>query len=110
MINEAFHLERPLRWGMVGGGQGSQIGSIHRQAAGRDRRIQFDSAARDIAPKPGQAVGTAIGLDSNRCYPDYQAMLPLKRTGRTVSKWCPSPRRMLHISLFAKQPSNTTCM
>ncbi|MCD8499468.1 MAG: Gfo/Idh/MocA family oxidoreductase [Clostridiales bacterium] len=67
-------MERPLRWGMVGGGQGSQIGSIHRQAAGRDRLFQFVAAALDIDPKRGQAFGTAIGLDSSRCYPDYQAM------------------------------------
>jgi len=74
MINEAFHLDRPLRWGMVGGGQGSQIGSIHRQAATRDRLFQFVAAALDIDPQRGQAFGTAIGLDPNRCYPDYQTM------------------------------------
>ena len=53
MINEAFHLERPLRWGMVGGGKGSQIGSIHRQAATRDRLFQFVAAALDIDPQRG---------------------------------------------------------
>ena len=31
MFNEEFHLEQPIRWGMVGGGRGSQIGYIHRQ-------------------------------------------------------------------------------
>ena len=29
-------LRSPLRWGMVGGGQGSQIGYSHRDAAARD--------------------------------------------------------------------------
>ena len=28
MFNEEFHLEQPIRWGMVGGGRGSQIGYI----------------------------------------------------------------------------------
>ena len=27
MFNEEFHLEQPIRWGMVGGGRGSQIGA-----------------------------------------------------------------------------------
>ena len=31
MFNEEFHLEQPIRWGMVGGGRGSQIGYIRSQ-------------------------------------------------------------------------------
>ncbi|WP_410260859.1 hypothetical protein [Klebsiella pneumoniae] len=36
MINGLKPLDRTLRWGMVGGGDGSQIGYIHRSAALRD--------------------------------------------------------------------------
>lgn len=36
MIQEEFHFDKPIRWGMAGGGRGSQIGYIHRCAATRD--------------------------------------------------------------------------
>ena len=33
MFNEERHFEQPIRWAMVGGGRGSQIGYSHRNAA-----------------------------------------------------------------------------
>ncbi len=36
MFNEELKFKRPLRWGMIGGGRGSQIGYIHRSSALRD--------------------------------------------------------------------------
>ncbi|MDD2533552.1 MAG: Gfo/Idh/MocA family oxidoreductase [Eubacteriales bacterium] len=74
MINEGFHLDKPLRWGMVGGGQGSQIGYIHRNSAARDRLFQLVAAALDINPERGLAFGLDLGLDPTRCYPDYQTL------------------------------------
>ena len=34
-------VENPIRWGMVGGGRGSQIGYIHRSAALRDFNFEL---------------------------------------------------------------------
>ena len=43
MINGERQTKAAIRWGMVGGGKGSQIGYIHRAAATRDR--YFDMVA-----------------------------------------------------------------
>jgi len=74
MFNEEFHLDQPIRWGMVGGGRGSQIGYIHRCAATRDRLFDFAAGAFDINPARGEEFGVNIGIDKDRCYPDYKTM------------------------------------
>ena len=67
-------LQNPLRWGMVGGGQGSQIGYSHRDAAARDGLMQLCAGAFDIDAARGRALGISLGLDPERCYADYQTM------------------------------------
>ena len=47
----------PIRWGMIGGGQGSQIGYIHRSAALRDSSFRLLAGAFDINPERGRAFG-----------------------------------------------------
>lgn len=64
----------PIRWGMVGGGKGSQIGYIHRSAAMRDGYFDLRAGAFDIDPDRGAAFGEELGLDPARCYADYRAM------------------------------------
>ena len=51
MFNEEFRLAKPLRWAMIGGGRGSQIGYIHRAAAARDGLFQLVAGAFDINPE-----------------------------------------------------------
>jgi len=67
-------LQSPLRWGMVGGGQGSQIGYSHRDAAARDGLMQLCAGAFDIDAARGRAFGISLGLAAERCYADYLAM------------------------------------
>ena len=74
MINGERKYERPIRWAMVGGGRGSNIGYIHRSAALRDRRFELVAGAFDIDPERGKDFGIQLGLDPDRCYPDYQAL------------------------------------
>ncbi|NCA98332.1 MAG: Gfo/Idh/MocA family oxidoreductase [Clostridia bacterium] len=74
MINGERTYERPIRWAMVGGGRGSNIGYIHRSAALRDRRFELVAGAFDIDPERGQNFGIQLGLDPDRCYPDYQSL------------------------------------
>lgn len=69
---EASLLERPLRWGMVGGGQGSQIGYSHRDAARRDGLFTLVAGAFDIQAARGRSFGQSLGLASERCYADYR--------------------------------------
>lgn len=75
MFNEELRFERPLRWGMIGGGRGSQIGYIHRSAALRDGLFSLVAGAFDINPERCEDFGTHIGLDKNRCYADYRVMI-----------------------------------
>ena len=74
MINGERIIPAPIRWAMVGGGQGSQIGYIHRSAALRDGVFQLVAGAFDIDAARGKDFGTEIGVDPERCYPDYQTM------------------------------------
>lgn len=73
-FTEAQLLERPLRWGMVGGGQDSQIGYSHRDAARRDGLFSLEAGAFDIQAERGRAFGQSLGLAPERCYADYSAM------------------------------------
>lgn len=75
MFNEEQRFEQPIRWGMIGGGRGSQIGSIHRASALRDGLFQLLGGAFDINPERGKKFGTNLGLDPNRCYADYKEMI-----------------------------------
>jgi len=74
MFNEEFRLNQPLKWGMVGGGRGSQIGYIHRSAAARDRLFTLKAGAFDINYERCIEFGKNIGVDESRCYPDYRVM------------------------------------
>ena len=74
MINGDRQTKAAIRWGMVGGGKGSQIGYIHRSAAERDRYFQMTGGAFDLDAARGRAFGVELGLDPDRCYADYKAM------------------------------------
>lgn len=75
MITGTRVTKAPIRWGMVGGGRGSQIGYVHRSAALRDGTFDLLAGAFDIDPDRGRAFGADLGLDPGRCYPDYRAMI-----------------------------------
>ena len=64
----------PIRWAMVGGGRGSQIGYVHRSAALRDRTFDLVAGAFDLDPERGRAFGVELGVDPGRCYPDYRTL------------------------------------
>lgn len=74
MINGERITAQPIRWAMVGGGQGSQIGYIHRSAALRDGVFQLVAGAFDIDPARGREFGAQLGLSPERCYPDYATL------------------------------------
>lgn len=78
MITGKKCTENPIRWGMVGGGLGSQIGYIHRSAALRDNTFVMKAAALDINPERGKRFGVELGLDPDRCYPDYRTMFEME--------------------------------
>ena len=54
-----------LNWGLIGGGEGSQIGLAHRIGAGLDGKFQLTAGALDIDPDERQPVDDAL-LDALR--------------------------------------------
>jgi predicted dehydrogenase len=74
MISGEKCIANSIRWAMVGGGRGSQIGYIHRSAALRDSTFVLAAGAFDLDPERGRAFGVGLGVAPERCYPDYQAM------------------------------------
>lgn len=74
MIYGEKKVENPIRWAMVGGGKGSQIGYIHRSSALRDFSFELVAGAFDIDPARGKEFGKNLHVAEDRCYPDYQTM------------------------------------
>lgn len=75
MIYGEKNIDRPIRWGMIGGGYGSQIGYIHRSAALRDFNFDLVAGAFDINPERGRAFGEKLHVSPDRCYPDYKTLI-----------------------------------
>ena len=63
-----------LKWGMIGGGDGSQIGPAHRLGAGLDGLFEFTAGALDHRPEEGILYGQSLGLE-DRAYGSWQDML-----------------------------------
>ncbi len=66
--------ERPIRLGMVGGGNDAFIGAVHRIAARIDGQFDLVAGALSSTPEKAQASGQALGLSPDRTYDDFKAM------------------------------------
>jgi predicted dehydrogenase len=64
-----------LRMAMIGGGEGSFIGPVHRMAARLDGMIDLVSGAFSSDPLISAITGSNIGLDSSRVYGDWKEMI-----------------------------------
>ncbi len=64
-----------LKWGMIGGGEGSQIGPAHRLGSGLDDLFEFSAGALDHRPEQGKEYGIRLGLATDRAYGDWREML-----------------------------------
>ena len=65
---------RPIRLGMVGGGEGAFIGAVHRLAARMDDHYELVAGALSSTPEKSRRSGEALNLASDRVYDDYEAM------------------------------------
>lgn len=63
--------QRPLRLGMVGGGQGAYIGNIHRLASRLDGAWTLVAGAFDLDPEKGKAFAISQGIEADRSYGSY---------------------------------------
>lgn len=64
-----------LKWGMIGGGEGSQIGPAHRLGALADGLFEFAAGALDHRPDAGREFAQRLGIASDRAYGNWQEML-----------------------------------
>ena len=64
-----------LKWGLIGGGEGSQIGPAHRLAAGLDGAFELVAGALDHRPEAGRAFAERLGIAADRAYGDWREML-----------------------------------
>jgi predicted dehydrogenase len=68
-LNPVFSmLGRRLRLAVIGGGPGSFIGAMHRQAARLDDRYELVAAALSSDPQKSVNAGIELGLIAQRCY------------------------------------------
>ena len=74
MRNDELKGRPKIKIGFVGGGPNSFIGYSHRLAARFDNRFDFVAGvfSRDI--NKSRKFGTSLGLDTQRCYDDYNLM------------------------------------
>lgn len=61
--------------GMVGGGEGSFIGAVHRTAAALDHRCALTAGAFSSDPARSTRSGRALGLPDSRTYRSWQEMI-----------------------------------
>jgi predicted dehydrogenase len=68
-------LNRKLRMGLVGGGQGAFIGAVHARAACMDNRAVLVAGALSSDPAKAKASAPDYGIAPERAYGSYQAMV-----------------------------------
>ncbi len=73
-------MKRKIRMGMVGGGQGSFIGAVHRIAANLDGQIELVCGCFSSRPENSLATGQSLFLPDNRIYASYQEMIEKEAT------------------------------
>jgi predicted dehydrogenase len=70
---------RPLRWGMIGGGEGAFIGGVHRMAARLDGRYQLVAGVFSSDAEKTKRSAVALGVDPARAYPSVEAMVAAEK-------------------------------
>ena len=68
-----------LNWGLIGGGEGSQIGAAHRIAAGFDGAFRLSAGALDIDAARAREFAVRLGIPRDRAYGDWREMLAAER-------------------------------
>ena len=88
-------LNRKLRMGMVGGGRGAFIGSVHRMAAALDGRIELVAGAFSSDPEKSRLSGEDLFLDPARVYGSFEEMADAEAA-------LPEDQRIDFVSIVAR--------
>ncbi len=67
-----------LRYGMVGGGQGSFIGDVHRKSIALDGLAELAAGGFSRSPENSLATGAALGVSPDRCYKTFEEMAEME--------------------------------
>jgi predicted dehydrogenase len=106
-------LNRKLRMGLVGGGQGAFIGRVHSIAAGLDNRAVLVAGALSSDPARAKASAADYDIPADRAYGSYQEMIAgeLKRPDRIdfVSVATPNHTHFEIAKAFAEAGFNVLC-
>ena len=68
-----------LSWGLIGGGEGSQIGPAHRLSAALDGLYAMSAGALDADAAKGRDFARRLGIPVDRAYGDWREMLAGER-------------------------------
>jgi predicted dehydrogenase len=68
-------MKRKIKIGMIGGGRGSFIGSVHRMAATLDGQAELVCGAFSSDPERSRISGDDFFLSPDRCYNDFEEMI-----------------------------------
>ena len=85
-------MQRRLRLGMVGGGEGAFIGAVHRIAARLDDCYELVAGALSSDPARARPARPALRLAPARSYGDYREMARRRPRAPTASTRWPSSR------------------
>lgn len=64
-----------MNWGLIGGGEGSQIGGTHRIAAGLDGAFRLVAGALDVDAARARDFAMRLGIPKDRAYGNWREML-----------------------------------
>ncbi len=67
-------MNKKLKLGMIGGGNGAFIGAVHRLCARMDNKYEFVAGCLSSTPEKAAKSAEEIGLDPSRSYPDFKTM------------------------------------
>ncbi len=106
-------LNRKLRMGLVGGGQGAFIGAVHMRAAVLDNRAALVAGALSSDPVKAKASASDYDIPPERAYGSYQEMAEAeaKRSDKIdfVSIATPNHTHFAIAKTFAEAGFNVLC-
>ncbi|OWK37962.1 Gfo/Idh/MocA family protein [Fimbriiglobus ruber] len=106
-------LDRKLRMGLIGGGQGSFIGRVHATAAVLDNRAALVAGALSSDPAKAKASAPDYDIPADRAYTSYQEMAAAeaKRADKVdfVSVATPNHTHFEIAKTFAEAGFNVVC-
>jgi predicted dehydrogenase len=108
-------MNRKLRFGMIGGGRGAFIGSVHRLAAAMDGQAELVAGAFSSDPERSRKSGADLLLDPQRVYGSYtemaqaEASMPPDRRLDFVIIVTPNHEHFPPAKLFLEAGFNVVC-